>query len=76
MILSITLNPARRNLSVRTHRFCPAVYGGTFNPPPYLFIEFERGPGSGVDQTHYPLMHNGVISVDEASHTNMSKLYD
>ena len=51
---SNTLNPARRNLSVRTHRFCPAVYGGTFNPPPYLFIEFERGPGSGVDQHTIP----------------------
>ena len=54
MTLSSTLNPARRNLSVRTHRFCPAVYGGTFNPPPYLFVEFERGPESGVDQHTIP----------------------
>ena len=73
MTLPSTLNPARRILSVRTHRFCPAVYGGTFNPPPYLFIEFERGPGSGVDQHTIP---SCITEMTEVSHTNMSKLYD
>ena len=35
-----------------------------------------RDPGQGLGRNDHPLMHNGVISVDEVSRTNMSKLYD
>ena len=46
-----------------------------------FIIEFERGiqvrGRSPIHQVpNQPLMHNGVVSVDEASHTNKSKLYD
>ena len=75
MTLSITLNPAHRNLSVRTRSFSRRSHGEVFNPPPYLSIEFERGPRSGVGHQTIPSW-NEVILVVEVSHTNMSKLYD
>jgi hypothetical protein len=73
---STTLNPARWNLSARTHSFPRRPKGGVFYPPPYLSQRvWARTRVKGRSSDH-PSMHNGVISVDEVSSTNKSKLYD
>src|SRR6187455_226390 len=59
-------------LSVRTHSFVRRF----MVEPSILPTNLCEDPGQGVDPRTIPLMHNGVISVDEVSHTNKSKLHD
>ena len=58
-------------LSVRTHSFVRRF----MVEPSILPTNLCEDPGQGVGHRTIPSW-NGVISIVEASHTNMSKLYD
>ena len=62
-------NPSE-TLGVRTHNFARHCMVATS-----ILHQRGRTQVRGRSPNH-PLMHNGVISVDEVSHTNMSKLHD